>query len=403
VSLAQTLQSSREHVTAWYETHPSDNARVAAAGRESAAGVFQFDAPASVLFQGFDDLCREVTHDLYVENFEDELKQHSIVPVHELVAHKTVQSAANQAMARTFGATWQVARPFHFDLAKSPNPVESSSAPSPKDLAYQLKSVSQSMRQEFLPYTQLAQQLDEADSRWIESYQAIRFMNLGAKLDPKNYKFPVSTTEEIKSTIDGSYGQCLSLSDQMQSYERLFARRCQIAFRLAAEPAVQRKIVSDSQIEPGRAMAASETLRALTPLLGQLLSLRNEFSILALLLQTIDGDVDEDFHQKILGMSRFVRAEVLAIRSRVEGVEYPFEHARRVTLADHLSAATIAEDDIGQSATNGQQCVANMHSTYFRCVGLLCLFCEQIELALGIPLAADPPTPQTDEPDSGST
>lgn len=58
-------EAIREDTASWWSTHPSDQARVEAAQREDAPGLFHCAGPASILFTDFDGLCRNVTWDLY--------------------------------------------------------------------------------------------------------------------------------------------------------------------------------------------------------------------------------------------------------------------------------------------------------------------------------------------------
>ncbi len=54
-----------EEGTGPFDTHPCDKARIAAAEKINAQGMFQVERPARELFQHFDALCRNVTQDFY--------------------------------------------------------------------------------------------------------------------------------------------------------------------------------------------------------------------------------------------------------------------------------------------------------------------------------------------------
>lgn len=54
-----------EEGTGPFDTHPCDKARIAAAEKINAQGMFQVQRPAREIFQHFDALCRNVTQDFY--------------------------------------------------------------------------------------------------------------------------------------------------------------------------------------------------------------------------------------------------------------------------------------------------------------------------------------------------
>ena len=51
--------------TSWFDTHPPLFKRVGALKKANLKGVLKLDAPATVLFKDFDELCKMATIDLY--------------------------------------------------------------------------------------------------------------------------------------------------------------------------------------------------------------------------------------------------------------------------------------------------------------------------------------------------
>jgi hypothetical protein len=69
-SMPQKLQRKLDkrfdkETTSLFDTHPSDRDRIRRAEAVNAPGVFHADGPASLLFQHFDALTKNVTWDLY--------------------------------------------------------------------------------------------------------------------------------------------------------------------------------------------------------------------------------------------------------------------------------------------------------------------------------------------------
>ncbi|MEZ6134823.1 MAG: M48 family metalloprotease [Pirellulaceae bacterium] len=105
-----------EEKTEWLTTHPVDKDRVARAKQENEPGVFQLDAPASALFDHFDNTCEMVTQDMFKEIFDNEFKPNMLVPVEQLVSHKAAAKEANLAMRRLLGNYFRVPRQMAFAI-----------------------------------------------------------------------------------------------------------------------------------------------------------------------------------------------------------------------------------------------------------------------------------------------
>lgn len=64
-AVQQELARMRSESASWWSTHPSDGARLDAAARANAPGIFHCPGPSAVLFTDFEGLCRNVTWDWY--------------------------------------------------------------------------------------------------------------------------------------------------------------------------------------------------------------------------------------------------------------------------------------------------------------------------------------------------
>ena len=82
----QVNESVDEGRTHWLDTHPCDADRIRSAQREGAEGILHVDAPASVLFDHFEALCRNVTWDLYTLIPGVDVRPQDLQPVHDLLA-----------------------------------------------------------------------------------------------------------------------------------------------------------------------------------------------------------------------------------------------------------------------------------------------------------------------------
>ena len=84
--LAAARESSALETTKAFATHPANRDRIASAARERAPGLFQTEAPATVLFQDFDRIAREVTLAFYKSVIGPEVEPKNLIPTARLVA-----------------------------------------------------------------------------------------------------------------------------------------------------------------------------------------------------------------------------------------------------------------------------------------------------------------------------
>ncbi|HVT81362.1 MAG TPA: M48 family metalloprotease [Phycisphaerae bacterium] len=78
----------------WFDTHPSLFKRVAVLKKSKIKGVLKLDAPATVLFKDFDELCKLATIKLYLTALGENLQPEHLVPVHLAPAGATKASKA---------------------------------------------------------------------------------------------------------------------------------------------------------------------------------------------------------------------------------------------------------------------------------------------------------------------
>src|SRR5262249_46150864 len=81
-----------ERKVGMFDTHPSDEARIAAARAEASPGIIHVDAPARGLFKAFRGLCRKVTYLQLRQMLGKNAMKLTFAPVEEfLEAHKETE------------------------------------------------------------------------------------------------------------------------------------------------------------------------------------------------------------------------------------------------------------------------------------------------------------------------
>ena len=98
--LAAVRKSSAEEITKAFATHPANRDRIASAAREQAVGLFQIDAPATVLFHDYDRIAREVTMEFYKNVIGPGVEPKNLIPTARLVAEQAERLEGHRAMRR---------------------------------------------------------------------------------------------------------------------------------------------------------------------------------------------------------------------------------------------------------------------------------------------------------------
>ena len=97
--LAAARESSARETTKAFATHPANRDRIASAARERAPGLFQIEAPATVLFHDYDRIAREVTLAFYKNVIGPEVEPKNLIPTARLVAEQADRLEGHKAAA----------------------------------------------------------------------------------------------------------------------------------------------------------------------------------------------------------------------------------------------------------------------------------------------------------------
>ena len=86
------------------DSHPPDSQRIARVREENQPGIFHVDAPTSALFNNFDQLCKNVTWDVYRRFFGANFSPQQMRSMDELIEqHEEVQKKTEKAEERFAG------------------------------------------------------------------------------------------------------------------------------------------------------------------------------------------------------------------------------------------------------------------------------------------------------------
>jgi predicted Zn finger-like uncharacterized protein len=369
--------------TRWFDSHPCDADRVAAAKAEAAPGVFQIEMPATVLLTHFEAQSKATTLDFYRGIFGNKFDVKKLRPVSEIEAKQKKTRAGNEALERYFQGEWHGAAPLK---------LESFYLAAPKNANEALAELKR-VREETLAK---AKSLQGAAMRLYKAYEKAGEMQVRLSLVRSRAKIDKKVLKEwggesvVKRGLDAAEGEIEKATANFSELNRLAARRLELGLSLLQAPKVAERV--------GRAVDSAgidrtfEPLRILSEQLVRLASLQRLHAALGLMLQGLEAKGSpDDIVPVIQDLMRRIFPIVKGIRAALERANYPYEHAEgQMTLARFLVPDVPINDDLASIYNSCGQALENMPQLYVRVFGQMVDAAEAVEAACGMPRAEAP-------------
>ena len=233
-----TQWTARRH---WSDTHPPDHLRIAAAQRLNADGVFDVDAPASLLFRDFGRLCKEVTLRHYKVDHDLPLSQCGLIPTSQLVRKEEKQSANADALRRYTQDLATPARPL-FPDRELPPPEDRDAA---LDLLVELRNDLLKQRDRLYAASRA---LDEADELLLRADVARAMLAVGVRKVSVNDRFAaklgrsaVTSKEQLDERETAWKSQRSATYDVIRPLRSDLLLRLHLATQLADPPTAPKR------------------------------------------------------------------------------------------------------------------------------------------------------------------
>jgi hypothetical protein len=372
--------------TGWFDTHPADKDRIAAAKAEQAPGVFHGDLPARVLFGNFNAISKGVTWDYYCSIFGKMVDPGSLHATTELLARSEGYQAADKARDRFFAGAFTGLRPLRLPIMQSQKPRLLS------DWQAELAETRQSMEVLAADCREALTKYDQADTRFLESRQARAVLYTGTPLRVDGFQAAYGSATDASRLRDAAAGDMSRMATRLEPFEEAAGRRLRAAIMLLFDPSTAQRIRGAQQMQ----RESSE----LVPIVAQvanlhktILELRNNCATLAALLGHLSGNErNESLVREVLELTRTIRMQIGELKAVFERVNYPFDHAAgKMTIGQYLIKVIPLEEQIVAVYEAANDVVGKLLQMYARGVSRLCVIAEAVENDQGFqPLAPAP-------------
>ena len=357
----------------WFDTHPTDQERIAAARRMNSPGIFKLHAPAESLFNSAAQLSKDVTKGFFADVFGKEFKESMLASVEQLTSFKQSAKEAEDARVRMFSEAFNNPRVMHLGLPTDRQQSLDTSL-------MQIQRARQRMDAGKSQYEQTSKQFEEVDSRWLDCHRASALLACSIKLKPDEWKnFPVQSQAEIDALTQTSQMELATLHDQLLSFEQAFAQRVDGALQWLFGV---RRMDPEHECVPliGQAQSVLQCLSACDQVHRQMQDMRNDFISVFSIVASAGGNLNDKHRKRMQFHMDRLKAIVPQVSQNFSDVNYPFEHAEgTLTMSRYLApqADKIQELSDVLEVCNGM--LQNIQVVYFRSIGTLSSVIEKVE------------------------
>lgn len=383
-------KSVSEGKTGWFDSHPCDNDRIAAARKITDDPVFQLDAPATELFTEFEELSKRVTLHYYREAQELELTKANLIPVHTLHSESLAQESAGTAIAEYFGGLNIFLNPIHL-------PSAAIMAIVPEDESLAALKASRELLESSKEQIQTGNtQHDVAFGRVATVGNGRHLIKAGFSIPANEFLMDASTVQAADIALSVEKDALQTAAIRQRQYREAAQTRLCSALRLANAKLGDSAATS---AERDRLYALADAVGLFdAPTFGQLLQLKEKFDAFAMLIgEAMQGGEAEHLGAEIESLGTDVRRLAREIISKMNHVRYPFDHAGgEIMIGEHIQPDESGGNEVEVAYNIGNSLLNKLTSLYHRVIGELVLIAKEVEdsIETSAPESGDAPYPE---------
>jgi Zn-dependent protease with chaperone function len=364
--------------TGWFDSHPCDRERIAAARAFNAQGAFQSDLPATMLFRDFDAASKNVTWDFYRAIFSSQLRPQDLHPIDDLLAQQDREIAYHETLKRYFGGRFGWLRP----LSLPTNRIQTiQNADAARQRLADLRST---MESEGPGYALAYERYDELDTQRLTALQLAPLLACECRVAPRDDMPRYREGGDAVRHAEQLRTQMARLANDLAAYEHTLGERLYLGLCFAFHERVSLRLENADALQR-QTEALLPLVTQISSLLESLNQLRNHAAVLSSLFAHLEGNEEnQPFIREIRDYSQRLYTQVRDLWGMFRHAEYPFDHAKgKLTIASYLLASLPPSDEIGLVYDAAENLLGNLLSLYQRSLARLCETAEAVESALG--------------------
>lgn len=373
----------RDQETGLFDTHPTNQDRIASAEREQTPGVFDLggkDYPASVLFSNFKRLCRAYSIEFYKAALGEDFQKSMLRPVEQLIEQRDAEIAAGKSLDRYFQVHIPILRPLRIadDAHKPPR--------KPRQTLAALKAAREQMLTLVDEYERLTQRYDAAEASLLAAGEANSLLDVGLSVKAKDFQLHSGRPDDVEDKLSRSRDAVQNLGSRMLEFESAAEDRLSHALRLLQLKAVWSKIEDGEELhlEVRRIFPDAQFISSQ---MAEVPVLRLLYRRLAVLCSRIKRRrVHRELFESIAGQMQKLHARLQAIQQNFGDRLYPFDHAvADQTLRQYALPVLPDQYDLFGLVFVTQHLYERLAGLQMRLFAQLTHAAEKVETAVGLP------------------
>ena len=373
-------EAADKQKTGWFDTHPSDGARIRAARRLDEPGVFRSELPATVLFTDFKELSRRLTRHHLEKDLRLDIGEANFVNADEML-RESEENARNDAAVRKFYSGVSVA---HVPLFAGPPPLtglqDLSALRSAWQRACETAAHYQSAAAEWSAFS------DDHEKKLIDCTAANHLLEAGFTLTIGSFGLPESA-DSVGEQIDAVRKRLAeintALAESSVELKHFVGATCE---RVIADleslrlPEVYEAVskVADFRAEADRLLKVYAVLGTVMPLLRKMG--RKLRAFLVLIQNRANHGSPDKVDSEIDKVARELRESLAQIQSNLQGLQYPFPHARgEISLVEYARHGKREDSEWKTVFEESNTHLERLFSLHYRVLGRLLVIADQVE------------------------
>lgn len=385
--LAAARESSALETTKALATHPANRDRIASAARERAPGLFQIEAPATVLFQDYDRTAREVTLAFYKNVIGPEVEPKNLIPTARLAAEHADRVEGHKALRRYLQG--DVSSEYRLFLG----PLDLSQSIEPSQAKDQLRAARTRMLEALPRYQEALRAFLEADQNRDRAEVVATRMAGGIRDDASGLKLSAAGHAAAKQAQEALGAARAERRRDLDAAAQPIVDRMRSAFLLLSSPDVAAQVGDGGDRAAARCGKLLDAREALQRAWPHIENLRLKMALLGTLFNDLNNNKE---NVSLVTQIKSIAIEITVLlrdtRTTLGAAPYPYEHGSgTVSIGMDFVPAVPGQEEFAELFGAAQGLVAKYYSLDHRLLSELIVLAERIETAIGLELLADPP------------
>lgn len=362
---------SRDEPAPWHGTHPNDHERILAVNKRQAMGVFHWEAPASELFENFDELCRMTSVHWYEAELGLDLNGVQLLELEGARESFQADEQRTKALQRFFGAKVEGLR----------------IQPLPAVEAQDWQQAFRASEEARSTYEERMKRCGYVMEKAVRQIAGMSLLESGYALDHlANFELNMISPAHARQGLEQTLAEHAKLRDQTRAFELMLATRlaAALAWRYSHEAGVP-----DAWRQRVCMLVCAQ--RVLAHASGRLHEVMPHAQAATLLTTIIEQQEDAALSRQVREIEAMISPLLTAVTPELESTPDPLNEARQslaVTLMQTVDAT-------GPTHTIFSNLENAVQVQLWRISGELAIMAAEVEMAWEAAAKSPQPAPMT--------